>query len=541
MPKTVQRTLWFPLAGVSRRGGYRDQTRPYSAPWAVNVRGVGPLERRQRGGSRPGLAKVSATDFGTAITAVVPVTSIDSTGVRYRDLVVIADGAFRYIRGTTVTTPTTELLDDNGVAIHTEAGDTIVFDSTVSATAPGGVSDVFETVEREGKLYLADTTLKVFDPLTGIVDSVVAKAGAIPTGCPLVTMYRDRLILGGTDHVFYASRQGDPTDWNFGADIGDTGRAFAAEASGSGHIGEVITAFIPNGDRSMLVATANGLWLMRGDPAVDGSMSILNDTVGIISPGAWAQSPEGMVAFLSNDGVFFVGVEGGAPVRFSVERDPVQLRNVSAAANTITMAYDPIGRGFHLFITPDAVEGVTAAGTHWWIDVENKALWPVFMPAAMQPVAVARVQGTSGLAECVFGCRDGYLRKFSDGVATDDGAAIQSHVLIGPFRLASDDISDAMLTEIHGIMADNAGTVTWRVVAGSNPEEAADVAVAGIASALAGTTVAGVAASGDWSENRNKVARPRARGPWVVVWLSSAVAWSYEAVAVVINQLGRIR
>jgi hypothetical protein len=151
------------------------------------------------------------------------------------------------------------------------------------------------------------------------------------------------------------------------------------------------------------------------------------------------------------------------------------------------------------------------------------------------------MQGSSGLADLVVGCRDGYLRKFSDTAATDDGTNIESHVLIGPFRLTSDDATDAMLTEIHGVMADDAGAVTWRVVMGQSAEAATDAAVDGIASVLAGSTPAGVSASGSWTERRNKVVRPRARGPWAVVWLSSSARWAYEAVVVRIGQLGRLR
>ena len=66
-------------------------------------------------------------------------------------------------------------------------------------------------------------------------------------------------------------------------------------------------------------------------------------------------APEGTMAFLSNDGVFLWRAGSrAAPTRFSEDRIPDQLRNVSPTANTITMAYDPTGRGFHLFITPAA-------------------------------------------------------------------------------------------------------------------------------------------------------------------------------------------
>jgi len=538
MPKFAQKALTFPLAGVSRSRGYREQTRPYAAPWAVNVRGVCPLERRERGGSRPGLVNVYANPFEN-VTAVAPVTYVDANGTRREDLIVVADGSMWVLRSGSLQTVTAELHTDAGVSIETDDGDAIVFNSSVGSAGRVGWAGagVYSVAERFGKLLIADEELREYDPLTGMATTVAATAGTVPAGCPLVALYRGRVFLGGTDHVWYASRQDDAGDWNFGADSEDVGRAVAGQVGGAGRIGEKITAMIPFNDSIMVMATANGLWHLRGDPTT-GTLTQYSRDIGIISPTAWAQSPSGVVAFLSNDGIYLMGVGSNEyPSRFSQERVPDELRNVDSNSNVVALAYDVLARGFHLSITPS-----TGTGTHWFLDLDNKALWPVRFNEDHQPVAMAKVQGTSGnMAEIVMACRDGYLRKYSADATTDDGESIESHVLIGPFRLAPDDLTDAMLTELHGIMADNAGAVQWRLVMGSSAEAAADTAVEGIAAVLAGPDPAGVAAEGTWTGLRNRVARPRSRGPWAVVWLSSATRWAYEAVAVGILQLGRLR
>lgn len=539
MPKTAQKTLSFPLAGVSRSKGYREQTRPYSTPWAVNVRGVGPLERRSRGGSRPGLLRVVNHDFGSKISAISSVTSVDSGGVLRKDLVVVSDGAFSFLRGSSVTAPTSDLVTDGGVVITTDDGTAIAFDSTVNTAGQVGAG-MFNVVERNGRLLLADSVLKEFDPATGVVTAVTATKGIIPTGCPLVCLYRDRLFLSGADHVWYCSRQGDITDWGSG-DAGDVGRAFAGQVERAGRIGSVITAMIPASESMLLIATSNTMWALRGDPAT-GTVSMVSDTIGVISPTAWAEAPGGLIAFLSNDGLYLMGGgEGSYPRQFSDDRVPELLRNIDSGTNSIVMCYDAISRGFHLFITPAAIVDHESFGQHWFIDIENKAMWPVVFQEGHQPLCATRLQGSTGLSEVVLGCRDGYLRKFSAAALTDDGEAIESHILLGPFRLTSDDINDAILTEIHGMMADNSGSVTWRVVMADSAEAAVDTAVAGITSVLNNAEPVGVRASGSWSDNRNKVSRPRARGPWAIVWLSSSNQWAYEAVAVAINQLGRLR
>jgi hypothetical protein len=402
----------------------------------------------------------------------------------------------------------------------------------------------YSATDRAGKVYVASSVLRTFDPVTGMTDNVVATAGVIPTGCPLVCLYRDRIILAGTDHVWYASRMGTPTDWDFGADPGDAARATAGQIERGGRIGEVVKAMVPNNDSTLLFATQNSLWLLSGDPAT-GSMRQVSSEVGVIAPFAWATTPDGIMAFLSNDGVYLTGAgSSDYPKRFSAERVPEELRNVSPTNNAISMAYDIRRKGFWLFVTDISTlgEGVTRTpSTHWWLDLDNRALWPVRMPVNFEPVVASRAQGPSGLSDVILGCRDGYLRKFSESLTTDDGTGIESHVLLGPFAVSSGDMTDAILSEIHGVLADNSGTVTWRIVTGVSAEDAADKAVAGISAALAGTTVTGVAASGSWTENRNKVERPRVRGPWCVVWLSAATPWAFETVAVRINQLGRLR
>ena len=532
MARSSSKTLVFPLGGVGRRGGYRDQTRPFSAPWAVNVRGVGPLESRRRGGSRPGLDKISLADLGAAIAGLFPLIYVDASGTRRYDLIYIADGRFGYVRVATATA-TSGLILINGVAVQSNAVDVGLPDSVATAN-PIGATDAYSVATLGGKLYVADSVLRCWDPLTGVVGNIAASAGTVPVNQPLVAAYRDRIILAGADHVWYAARQGTPTDWNFGADMGDEGRAVAGQSALAGQLGDVPKALIPVRDQVLVFAGANRMWALRGDPTT-GSMERVSEEWGVIAPSAWATTPDGLLAFLSNDGVYLWNTQfGSAPTRFSEERVPEELRNVSATTNMISMAYDPVGRGFHLFITPSSGDG-----THWWLDIDNKAMWPVVFQTAHQPFAAVRNEGT-GLSDVVIGCKDGYLRKF-DVDNDDDGSDIESHVLIGPIRIAADDVRDAILAEIHGIMAGNASDVTWRIVQADSAEVAVDNALADVNTVLGGGAASNVEVSGTWSSGRNFVARPRSRGMWVTVWLSATTAWAYEAVTLVSRQLGRVR
>ncbi len=530
MPRSSTKSLTFPLAGVSARGSYRQQTRPFSAPWAVNVRTFGPSESRARGGSRPGLDKFCPTDLGTNIRVLIPVTYVDSTGTRRHDLVYVSDGGLGHVRASVSSSPLAELEGPDGVDILLPGGDQIVFGTTISTGA-------MQAAVRGGKVYFADTVLKVYDPDSGTVEPVLATAGTVPTGQPVVAVYRGRIFLAGSGQDYICSRMGYPGDWDHGAAREDVGRSIAGQLSTAADIGDVITAMIPVQDRALVLATETTLWVMRGDPAT-GTLENVSEDLGIVAANGWAMSPDGLLAFLSADGVYLWDAGSRAsPQRFSAERVPDELRDITASNYTISMAYDSVERGFHLFLVPSIGEG-----THWWIDAENKAFWPQRLQDTHQPLSCCALT-EEGLGYTVIGSQDGYLRYFKDGQADDDGEDLGSHVLIGPVRLAADDVRDGLLAEITGVMEDvsNTGNVTWRVVMGRSAAEATEAAIADLNTVLGGQNPVSVAATGTWTEGRNLVQRPRARGAWLVVWLSSTEAWSYEVIAIVARQVGRHR
>ena len=211
----------------------------------------------------------------------------------------------------------------------------------------------------------------------------------------------------------------------------------------------------------------------------------------------------------------------------------LRLREIDPDTTTISMAYDVIHRGFHLYLTP-----ASGDGTHWWLDVESKAIWPMLLQTVHQPDAVATHYTEDSLPLVLLGGRDGYLRNYSSSVTDDDGSNIENHVILGPFRMAGNDTLDAMLTELRGSVS---GTVTWRVIAGKDAETVADNAVAAMESIVAGNQPNNVRASGTFSGGTNTNSRPRVRGPWCSILLSSTGQWAYEAVVVTTMKLGKVR
>lgn len=68
-----QINVQFPLGGMNRRGAYRQQ-KPYTTPDCLNVRAIGTIEGRERGGSRPGLVESHIDDLGDPVRLLEPMT-----------------------------------------------------------------------------------------------------------------------------------------------------------------------------------------------------------------------------------------------------------------------------------------------------------------------------------------------------------------------------------------------------------------------------------------------------------------------------------
>jgi hypothetical protein len=516
--------LRFPAAGVVRRLGYRDAADlrpPFPAPWAVNVRPEDQAAKRLRGGSRPGLTKYLASAVGKSIADMVSIQVATETETKEL-LFVLTDAMLGIADGGTLSFPLGALTDESGNYIVTEAGDKILISTS---DAP---ESAFLVVGTEYVYAITATAVIQFDPKTGVIGNLEASDGTVPTGCTVGAVYRDRLALAA-DNALYLSRQGDFTDWDYGAHVDDTGRPVILQLAEAAEIGAEATALVPHRDGAMLAATARGLWLLRGDPADDGTLANLSRFVGIVSPRAWCKVDD-LVYFLANDGLYAVGFSGEGPA--PVSRDVVPDDLLGLGTGEIVMGYDHDGRGLCLYT--DSRE------TGWFYSLEGKSFWPVLHASAHAPVAVCRHKGKLLLA-----CEDGYIREVGgDGGegGGDDGTAITSHLLLGPVRLWSQD-EFGRLNSMHGTLGADSADVTWRLVLGDTAEDAAEDAKTAVGLYDAGDADYAdyVFSSGTWEAGRARIVYPRCRAMWAVLWLQSSGEWAYEGVSMQTERSGRWR
>lgn len=374
--------------------------------------------------------------------------------------------------------------------------------------------------------------VKVFDPSTQAVSHLTETYGIIPPNCPLVCVYRNRLVLAGPNHVFYCSRAGDPTDWDYGADPDDTARAVGGTTFEGGEIGGPIRALIPHSDDYLIIACDSSLHVLRGDPASGGQIDVLSREVGVVSSTSWCMLPDSSVLILAHGGLY--QVPAGAsnfPVEFSRDKLPFDLTAVDPDENVISMVYDPKFHGVHLYITP--VDGST--GSHWWIDWANKGFWPVALRDNHQPTAACAylASASTGIWVVLAGV-DGWLRSYEKNVHDDQDPPVESpvtypvssEVAIGPFRLAPYG-QEGIITDLQAVLDSEGDPVDWEMYVGSTAQNVYDATVPD--------------ATGTWLPGVNVPSGIRLRGEVALLRVKSTSVWGLESICATLRPGGIAR
>ena len=389
------------------------------------------------------------------------------------------------------------------------------------------------TLALEGATASGSATVKIvpahriFDPTTSTLEPITLTGGTPPEDIDTMTVYRDRLVM--TDgRVWYMSRQGDIGDWDYGADVGDAGRAIAATVSDAGQPGDPIIAMVAGGYDYLLFLAEDTTWVLRGDPTYDGQLYNLSRTEGCVDSEAWCYGHKGEIFFLSKHGLCVLPPDmGQPPVLLSQEPLARELRAVNRFSYYVTLAYDSQDQSVLIFIVPRG----GGAGTHWRFDTETQSFWKMeFADNDHQPVEAVEFSGTPDRPSRVtMACRDGYVRQLSG--TDDDGTAISSYVVLGPYPLSDIPSAEGIINSIVGSLDANSGDVTLELYVADTPEQATIDAQAGT--------------SPDWSttisSGRNVTLRPRRRGVSFCLRLESTNTWAFELLTVGVSKAGRKR
>jgi hypothetical protein len=375
---------------------------------------------------------------------------------------------------------------------------------------------------------------KYYDPKLDVVGYWTATAGygTVPVGCTLLCKYRDRLVLAGDRYapqLWYMSRIGDPLDWDYSQQ--DSAGAVAGNATDTGSIGQPITALAPFSDDYLIFGCERSLWILRGDPRSGGRMDNVSYVVGIIDGGAWCYGPSGEIVFLSHDGVYSLAVgSGSVPTSVSREQLPRDLQGIDLNRYRIVMQYDSNDRGVHIFVIPISF---LDTAYQYWMDWGTASFWPVLHNVSHHSTSILINQSSDqNLKSVIFGCRDGYIRQYSNTQETDDSVNFESYALYGPILLA-DQVTDGLLLELIGTLGLDSNPLTWEVYVNETGQGAADAAILGTTPFITGTWIAG----------QNYSVRPRVRGRYMVLKVKglSHRLWVIEDIMAQFEGLGKSR
>jgi len=458
-----------------------------------------------------------------------------------------------------ITNGSTGVLEGNYVIKAVETSVLILEDAPVTT----GSATCFFTVQKAPKVY--DPVTRKLEVLTATRDQNTNEySGLVPTGCPAVCVFRDRLVFAGppqSPNVWFMSRQGDFKDWVYGLD--DEQTAVAGSASSAGVPGEPIVALIPHSDDYLLMGCVSSMWILVGDPAFSGELNNLSRNVGIAGKKAWCYTPEGGVCWLSYDGLYYLPRGNDvAIVPLSRQAIPEELRLESEELEglEVLLEYDVNDRGIHIAIVSQAATP-TKRGRFWFFDWELRSFYPQEYPASIEPTFLFAQNNRFPNESAVWFCgRDGYLRRhfarsIQDEMAFGAGNAIRSFVYLGPFSAAGVR-GDGVLHELHAILARASADVRVSLVWGDSPEEA-----------LAGESTPLLSEGGFsllkedgfpiyvepettrnldfvFGQGSNRTFRPRRRGSFFFLRVGSAGdsgVWSMESITAFLGDAGKRR
>ncbi len=391
----------------------------------------------------------------------------------------------------------------------------------------GGNLTLSGTIANGSVSYRIVKCPKFFNPDASTAEAITPTAGFIPYDAGLVQVYRDRLVWTN-GRQWYMSRQGDIGDYDYSADLADAGRAVAGELSDTGQPADPVIALVPGGFDYLVFFSEDTTWVLRGDPAMGGRLFNVSRTVGCVDSAAWCYGPQGEIYFLSKHGLCVLPPDmSQPPMMLSEKKLPKEMQGADRQNYSTTLAFDQQHRTVGIFITPRT----GGSGSHWLFNTDTQSFWRLeFANPDHQPVEAISFSGTPARPRrIVMACRDGYVRQING--SSDDGTAITSWVVMGPYKMSDVPSVEGLLNELAGTLSIESGTVTLTVFTGESAQEAVSKATSNTAPVFSTT----------FSSGRSRTIRPRVRGLYFCVRLTATAQWSFEGFSADVVPMGRRR
>lgn len=411
--------IQWPIGGVSDLRAYSNQPSGQGQAGtcvdARNVRSRDPTTGRYRGAQRSGH------------TRYIDATVNSTNAVQCMGHVVGATGSSRTIYPFFVA---------GGNVYGVSAGAYSV--ATSGTAALSSSAQYIHWAEMDGVVYFADgTNYKKWTASTNTVSNWTAADGTIPANGAnkprLICVYRDRIIVAGIvgdEQNIYASRQGDPADWDYTET--DAGAAWATNTTnGPGGQSDIVTALFAFSDDTLIIGGDHTINKLSNDPSDGGRIDLITDTLGMAFGRAFCRDAAGRIYFFETRGGIYSLVIDGGPELLSLGIAG-RLDEINLSAHKILMAWDDTEKAVMIYVTHVA----GSACVHYAYDPLTRAFWPDnFSSVSHNPTAVHVFDGDNPSDRVILlGCRDGYVRYIDRDAENDDDEAISSYVWLGPLQ-----------------------------------------------------------------------------------------------------------
>lgn len=319
------------------------------------------------------------------------------------------------------------------------------------ASAFGATDDVQAAIVYSNAYLTNGSTIKKLDCTTGSVSTFAAATGTAPSGCRLAANWRGRLVLArqdATPHLWYMSRLGDPTDFDYAET--DSAAAVAGNNTRAGTIGDTITALIPASDDTLFFGGDHSLWMMRGDPNDGGIILPISEQVGVIGPNAWAQAPNGDIYFVSAQGLYRLTSNGGLK-ELTDSKISDYFGDTDQTVHTFSLTWDRDRSGLWIFRSGASV----STSVHLFYDQRTDSYWPQKSENADILPECAMVYDGDGPDDrtLVVGGASDKLYYFDPEAVSDAGTGIDAYLWIGP-ALPAGFHDEARLVKLDATMGE---------------------------------------------------------------------------------------
>lgn len=340
------------------------------------------------------------------------------------------------------------------ITLGVSGGDIKKFTASAVTTPTGGSSAL------DSSAYVQSTTLfrkaywtdgrqyREYHPITNVVLEYKSEsAGAIPSRCALIESWRGRIVLARSadePHNWFLSRKDEPNDWDFFPPVPSEVDAVAGNNSPAGLCPDIINSVVPYSEDILVFGGDHSIWALVGDPAAGGRLELVSDTTGMSFGRPWCKDPNGVLYFFGSQGGLYRWVPGARPERVSINKIERQLQNVDLSTHYIRLVYNHKDEGIHILQCPFGAGGTQV--NHWFYELRTDS----FAKDTFGNVTWTNVQPTVAMVldgddyddrTVLFGCEDGYVRKWDRAAKNDDvrpdgttAHAIDSLVTIGPLQ-----------------------------------------------------------------------------------------------------------